>query len=149
MGRLEEGFERLHWPPLVREIVITDQYPGYRYEFFKSFRELNEYFCKECGDDWRTQPWAIYWISQHEETKHDDRQEEQAKLRSQPMKRTGNRRDIKMIYQIGIQLLTENPRLSSYKLVAKLKEYDITISQKTAWRLIKDYKEQQNEGHAG
>lgn len=143
MGTLEEGFERLHWPPLVRNVVITKESPGYRYEFFRSFTELDAYFTNELGTEWKKQEWAQYWFNQHKQTQRDDRKDINPRLR----KPTGPRRDSKLLYTLACAYMTENPRTSSYKLVDYFKTIDITIAQKTAWSFIRRWKAAQHEGH--
>lgn len=52
-------------PSLVRVAEETTAYPGYRYVYFKSFEELDEYFRATCGDDWLEQEWAKFWLRDH------------------------------------------------------------------------------------
>lgn len=136
MGILEPEFSRLHWPPLVREIVQTVEYPGYRYEFFRSFTELDAYFTAEIGSHWRTELWARYWINQHKESQREDRKDADPRLR----KPTGPRRDMAIVRAESHIQLELTPTLSSYKLVTVLKTKDITITQKTAWDIIRKWK---------
>lgn len=49
-------------PSLVKEVELTTAYPGYRFTYFKSFKELDEYFTQECGFDWKEQEWALFWL---------------------------------------------------------------------------------------
>ncbi len=141
MGVLESEFRLLHWVPLVREVVQTTYYPGYRYEFFKSFKELDAYFTEVVGINWRRHAWAEFWVNQHLETKNDDRREWKHITAPSVTKvyRQGAR-DIQSISKVAIPYLKENPKTSSYKLVRWLAQFGITISQKSAWRIIKRWK---------
>lgn len=141
MGILEREFKLLHWVPLVREITQITTFPGYRYEFFRSFKELDAYFTKELGSGWRKEAWAEFWINQHLETKNDDRREWQNKdiPVDKKIRRTGAR-DMVDITKLAMVYLTDNPKTSSYKLVAWLKTQGIHISQFPAWRIIKKWK---------
>lgn len=140
MGVLESEFRLLHWPPLVREITQTIAFPGYRYEFFRSFKELDAYFSNELGIDWRKESWAEYWIGQHAETKDDDRREYKDKdITYAKIYRIGAR-DMNRIAQFAVAHYISNPTVSSYKLVGWLKTHDIHISQKSAWRMIKKWR---------
>jgi len=141
MGILEPEFSKLHWPPLVREVVQTVQYPGYRYEFFKSFRELDSYFAEHVSPDWKHEAWAEYWINQHLETKNNDRRELESKLQPALNKayRTGAR-DMQQISKLTFAYLNENPKTSSYKISMWLKSHGIEVSQKSAWRMLRKWK---------
>lgn len=140
MGTLEPGFQRLHWPPLVKEIEHTKDYPGYRYKYFTSFRELDSYFSGLCGHNWREQEWAVYWINQHKETQNDDRRDPDP---IRPKAPTGNRRDIKLIHKLCRDYLDSHvgTKISTYKLARwLLSEHDINVNQATIWRFVKRYK---------
>lgn len=52
-------------PALVKEVEITSTHPGYRYVYFTSFNELDQYFRELCGDDWKEQEWAKFWLRDH------------------------------------------------------------------------------------
>lgn len=136
MGTLEPGFQRLHWPPLVKEIEHTKDYPGYRYKYFTSFQELNSYFSDLCGHNWREQEWAKYWINQHLETKNDDRK---AFISPAPdSSKGGPRRDIKMIRELVHTYYNINPKMSSYKIARHIAhEQGITVSHQTVWSILK------------
>lgn len=138
MGILEPGFNVLHWPPLVRNVVQTTQFPGYRYEFFRSFKELDAYFTEQIGKDWRNESWAEFWINQHLETKNDDRQQFQEKPVNSPIRT--KRREMPDITAVAVAYLNEHPKTSSYKLVTYLKTQNIHITQNPAWRIIKKWK---------
>lgn len=141
MGILEPEFRKLHWPPLVREVVITAQHPGYRHEFFKSFRELDAYFRATVHDNWRQEAWAEFWIGQHKETQNDDRRDLQTvkkKTRARP-------RDMLAITRVAIDYLNVHSKVSSYKLCEYLKTCGISIDQKSAWRIIKRWKNKPDE----
>jgi hypothetical protein len=143
MGILETEFSRLHWPPLVREVVQTIEYPGYRYEFFRSFRELDAYFTEELGKDWRSEPWALFWINQHKETQNDDRREFST---VKPTKTTGPRRDSKQLYDLCHTYMCTVEKPSSYKFTNYLRAMDIKINQATAWRMMKRWKTKNGKG---
>jgi hypothetical protein len=143
MGTLETEFQRLHWPPLVRNVVQTKDYPGFRYEFFRSFRELDAYFTEELGKDWRSEPWAKFWINQHKETQNDDRREMNP---IKPTKTTGPRRDSKHIYELCDQYMRTTVKPSSYKFTSHLLTLDIKINQATAWRMMKKWKAKNVQG---
>lgn len=143
MGRLESQFKRLYWPPLVKETVTSKEYPGYRYEFFSGFTELNKYFTNLCGPDWHNQEWAIYWRTQHQETKDDDRRDYKfdKEQRVTPLNNTGSRRDMKSIRAHCADIYAENPQISSYGLARQLlAKHDITLSQKMAWIILKKFR---------
>lgn len=145
MGRLEPEFRRLHWPPLVREAVENKDYPGYRYEFFSSFNELNKYFIELCGPDWMSEEWAIYWRNHHRETQRDDARDLKYEMgqRVTPIGRSGPRRDIKQVHTYCEKIIIGNLTISSYELVRQLKfRYDITLSQKMAWHILKKLRSQ-------
>lgn len=135
MGKLEPGFSRLHWPPLVKSITNLPTFPGYRYEFFKTFKELDEYMTQECGPDWREQAWCKFWRGQHEQTKHDDRVENKATDHT-PIKNTGPRRDSTLIYKLALEAYATDPKISSRQLVKWISTKGIVIGHDTAWRLI-------------
>jgi len=137
MGILEEGFERLHWPPLVREVIVTVEYPGYRYEFFRSFGELDSYFSRQYGAEWRKEPWAEYWMNQHKETQREDRKDADPRQR----KSTGPRKDAVQLYEIACAYIkTQTAPVSSRQLSRYFKiEHGITITPMTTWRMIKKY----------
>lgn len=142
MGTLEPQFRKLHWPPLVREVTQTKQYPGYRYEYFRTFRELNEYFIKLCGTAWREEPWAKYWFNQHMETKNDDRRDPNP---IKPKGPTGNRRDTPLLIEIARQWYKETKKLSSGELTRHFATLDLKVSRDTSWRIIKKIKSEQND----
>jgi hypothetical protein len=139
MGTLEPEFYRLHWPPLVRSVRITKQYPGYSYEFFETFQELDKYFTEHCGPEWQSQAWAKFWINQHLQTKNDDRKEQIELTSTKPRKNTGPRRDTQEIFELCKQYLESvDYKVSSRKLAAHLRNHDINITHMTAWRIIKE-----------
>ena len=145
MGRLEPEFRRLHWPPLVREAVETKDYPGYRYEFFSGFNELNRYFTELCGEDWYKQEWAEFWRNQHLETKNDDRKDIDFihDRRIKPLGNDGPKRNGKVIRQLIAEYYKEQPAVSSYKLARYLRdEHGITITQKAVWSILKKLRSQ-------
>lgn len=138
LGILEEGFHRLHWPPLVRNCVITKEYPGYRYEFFQSFAELDEYFTRIVGPHWRREPWAEFWIGQHHESQHSDRKE----LRTGPApKHRPTAQYMKSATALGLSYLREYPSTTVRKLMNILTAHDFPVSYYAAWRIIKRFKE--------
>lgn len=137
MGILEDGFSRLHWPPLVRTVTQTTEYPGYRYEFFRSFGELDSYFSELLGTSWRSEEWARYWMNQHAESKREDRKLANPRQR----KSTGPRRDAPLLYALSVEHLNNYANISSRKLVKHLKDsHDIQITPMTAWRIIGKWK---------
>lgn len=145
MGRLEKQFRRLYWPPLVKRAVDSTEFPGYKYEFFTGFRELNEYFTELCGADWMDQEWAVYWRNQHLETKNDDRRDTKydKDKRVTPIGTSGPRRDIKRITQLCADYLIDhqNEKVSSHKLARHLhSEHGIEVHYATVWRILKRIK---------
>lgn len=75
MGILEPNLRNTHWLPVVKQAVLTKEYPGYRYEMFSSWAALDEYLKSQCGKDWQIQPWADFWLNQHKQTQNDDYRE--------------------------------------------------------------------------
>lgn len=49
-------------PSLVKSVDIVTDHPGYRYNYFNSFAELDAYFTNECGSDWKHAEWAQFWL---------------------------------------------------------------------------------------
>lgn len=141
MPMLEEGLSRLYWPPLVKEAVMTVQHPGYRYDMFTNFKELDAYFTAECGPDWRKQEWARYWFSQHIDSKRKDQRE------SNPMRSMkGPRKDIIAVEKACYEVLEQSPYISSRKLVYILRSRNVIVSHMTASKIIKRFKEEQANG---
>lgn len=60
---------RSYLPPLVKSVNFTREYPGFSYQYFKNFEEINSYFSELCGDDWMNQEWAKVWIGEHSKEK--------------------------------------------------------------------------------
>ena len=60
------------WLGLVKSADNIRESPGYRYNFFSSFEEVDRYFTQECGSDWQTQPWAVEWIRANESERDKD-----------------------------------------------------------------------------
>ncbi len=50
------------FPTLVKDILFLDHPPWMKYIYVRSFEELDALLRRECGDDWKTQPWAVYWL---------------------------------------------------------------------------------------
>ena len=48
---------------IVKSSRITTQHPGYMYEYFTSFDEVDAYCREQCGDDWQTQDWVKVFLN--------------------------------------------------------------------------------------
>lgn len=48
---------------LVKSARLTKEYPGYEYEYFRSFEELDAYLRSICGEDWESQEWVNVWLN--------------------------------------------------------------------------------------
>ncbi len=113
--------------------------------FLRSFKELDRYFTELCGPDWMNEEWAIYWRSQHRETQRDDSRDLKYEMeqRVTPIGSSGPRRDIKTVRALCASLFNEDSKISSYALARKLKSrYDISLSQKMAWHILKKLRSQ-------
>lgn len=142
MPMLEQGLSKLYWPPLVKQAVMTIAHPGYRYELFTNFKELDEYFTKECGSDWRKSEWARFWFNQHQASKLADRKELNPEKSFQ-----GPRRDMPEVEKACIEILEQSPYISSRKLVFILNaQKGVAISHTTASKIIKRFKEESGNG---
>lgn len=139
MPMLEEGLGRLYWPQLVKQAIHTSAHPGYRYEYFQTIAEMDEYFSKECGSDWREQGWAQYWFDQHVESAALDRREHQ--YNSTKIYRS--RKDVDAVYEIATEILKQAPKLSCRKLAYALSRKGISTSVRTAYKIIKRFKNEQ------
>lgn len=138
MPMLEEGFERLYWPRLVKEAVWTSAHPGYRYDMFNNFKELDAFFTEECGPDWRKQEWARFWFNQHIESQKKDKREYEMNKTFQ-----GPRRDMPEVEKACYDILQQSPYISSRKLVFALNRQGVVVSHTTASKIIKRFKEEQ------
>lgn len=49
---------------LVKSFRNIPEHPGYLYEYFLSFEELDAYFCNETGDNWKDQEWVRVFLNQ-------------------------------------------------------------------------------------
>lgn len=136
MPILEDGFDLLYWPPLIREAVSITTHPGYRYERFKTYTELDSYFTEEFGSEWRNSEWARYWFNQHAETVRKDKKE--SSLNANTSYRTRN--DTEPIYEVARAILEKSPFLSSRKLTYILNRKGMTIGYVTVSKFIKRFK---------
>lgn len=57
---------------LVRSARITNEHPGYVYEYFQSFEEVNAYFTSICGEDWISQEWVAAWLNKEKKDNAKD-----------------------------------------------------------------------------
>lgn len=140
MPMLEEGFERLYWPPLVKRAVWTLEHPGYRYEKFETFAELNNYFDEECGVGWRKQEWAKFWIDQHHESARKDKRERTFMRGESITYKTKS--SMEPVYEAAKLLLDQNPYLSCRKLTYILNRRGVSVKKTTAANLINRYKQE-------
>lgn len=146
MGILEDEFRKYRWPPLVKSVTYITTYPGYRHEFFRTFKDLDEYFSQECGADWQTQEWAKFWLGQHMQTRNDDRREyliEHKGLVPQVDKLRKPRSDHDKIVEYILELKKLNNKFpSARKLEASLKSSGIVVDHNTVWRILRKIKHQ-------
>lgn len=144
MGQLEEGFDKLHWPPVLIDGLHVPLHQCIKCVWIKNFKDLNIYFSAICGPDWKSQEWAKYWIGQHEQTKHDDRKEYTREVgnRVTPHNSTGPRRDSALIRQLIFRYLSACDTLPSTRAVMKylLSTYGIVVWHTLCWRYIKQWK---------
>jgi len=140
LGRLERGFDKLHWPPVLLSGLHEPGHQCFECVWIKTTSQLNEYFTDLCGQDWKKQTWALYWIGQHVQTQYDDRKEAKREMdkRVTPHGNDGPRRDIHKIRELGKIYFEQNNSISSYRLAKVLKdEHDILVTQKTMWSILK------------
>lgn len=139
---LEEGFDRLYWPRTMKGARIISAHPGYIYEFFETYAELNEYFTEICGADWRTQEWAKFWYDQHTESVNSDTRERNFNILKTYRKKT----DADAVYECAKNILINAPRLSTRKLTYTLNRQGINISVRSAWKIIQQFKKELESG---
>lgn len=137
---LEDGLSSKFWPPLVKEVTITRDYPGYKYEFFTNFDDLNNYFTELCGEDWRHQEWAKYWIGQHRSTKYQNSLEIRIL--------TGDVDPAKLKPFVDYPVVAENiikiqqrlgKKVSALKILKELNDIGFDLKKDTVYRIMKKY----------
>jgi hypothetical protein len=50
------------WRELAHEVEETKEHPGYRYKYFKSFTELDEYMCANVDPNWKDTSWGKFLL---------------------------------------------------------------------------------------
>lgn len=140
MGVLEDGLSDKFWPPLVKEISITKDYPGYKYEFFDNYEDLDKYFTDLCGDDWVHQPWAQYWIGQHKLTQRRNKLEIKIMMGEIDPSKTRTFVNYDQI-AASIQQIKDKlgRKVSVLKIIKELNDSGLNVSKNTVYRVIKKY----------
>lgn len=133
---LEPEVMQKFWPPLVRDVVLCTTYPGYRYEFFQRFADLDAYFSDLCGADWAQQPWAEYWIGQHNASRAAFRRELAARRGEQNGFHAYGKIDDATFLALVARARQDNVRLSQRQLSRYLRECGYGISPRTVLRLL-------------
>jgi len=139
MGILESNVSDKFWPPLVKNVEITSDYPGYKMRYFTSFDELNDYFSKECGEEWMQQEWAKYWIGQHQQTRYEDRVEKQILTGQIDASKFKTRYNYEELRDLISSFLEKKPRASLRAIANYLKARGQTAKFQTVQRVIKYY----------
>lgn len=124
-------------PSLVKNVDILSTHPGYRYNYFQSFEELDDYFKKECGEDWRSQEWAKFWISDYRSFERSLTIKENRQKLAQPETVNTARSDRANFILLAIKQFRDVEN-KSLRDIAKflLDEYDIKIHHVNLWRLL-------------
>lgn len=132
------------------------QHPGYKFNYFDSFQELDNYFKREFGENWREQEWAKFWLRDHNafETREHDRaliNERGVRYRSQNPDSIRNRRNREgpkqLRYRVAPSALAsfivdlQSRGVTSLREVAAsiYSEYGIKLSHETIRRIKKKY----------
>lgn len=124
------------WPPLVREVIDCVEHPGYRYEFFKTFAELDDYFTGLCGEDWIKQPWAEFWLGQHNLTRAAFRRELAARRGEKNGYGAYSKLDNKTFLMLAEKARAAGVRFSKRSLCRYIRECGYEASFTTVWRLM-------------
>lgn len=125
------------FPRLVRSVDLVTTYPGYSYNYFNNFQEIDDYFKKTVGDDWLDTEWARFWLRNHwSENKKENRVPNTSS--GKPNKRIGVPKDI--IYALIRHFYYK--RKFSYRKVSNIlsKHYDIEISPSSIYRSYNQWK---------
>ncbi len=139
---LEENAIRGFWPPLVKSVEVCSEYPGYKYTYFETFAELDEYFTKECGENWSKQEWAKYWFNQHKASKRAASREVAILTgRADANKAFGtiDKNEIKSLMRSFIAQSKKNPSIRQIQKFLRTKQY--YMSTRTIW----NYRNEINE----
>lgn len=137
MGKLEYEYRDTLFVPVVRDVDTMTIHPGYRYNFFKTFRELDNYFSRTIGSHWQNEEWARYWLNQHKQTQNEDRLEEKLG-RGEHV----NGFDFESVREIIIYDYILNDRVfrSKRKLAADLRSKGHNIAHHSVWKIINHLK---------
>jgi len=124
------------FPYIVKSTKFTKDYPGYSYEYFQSFEELDNYLRLNCGENWIDQNWAKFWLRDYWK---ENKRENRVPSRNSKKQKEVNSKKPKHIIKMFI-LHYHKRRKYSYRRISKvLKEkHGINVSIATISRVIND-----------
>ncbi len=140
---LEDDAMQSSFPPLVRDIEICTEYPGYKHHFFKTFAEVYAYFVSEYGEDWLQEEWAKFWIGQHNLSRRALRREIAILSGKINPQKTQNRYNRDSLLAVAREEREKNVKLTVRRLRKSLCQHGFYVSVGTTFSVLRQLKHEE------